>query len=286
MLHIPNSSTVHWRYDNWGNAPSDVVGTSIDLGSANTKGSWIQVASSTNIADDVVGLQFQSVALSAVSNTRPGMIDVGIDPAGGTSYTPILNNMLVGYSPPGNSTTIGGNREYFFPIRIPKGSSVAIRGQTRWGLISVRAQCTFYGNISRPEFMPVGQYSETLGAQTSLSYGTVFTPGNAADGTWVSLGTTTKNMWWWQLMHQTDTTSITAEVTYIDLAFGDATNKRLIYRDMHTGSTSGSAGLKIQTHLLWPKAYCPVPAGSNIYVRGRCQNAPDAKYNAVVVGIG
>jgi hypothetical protein len=30
----------------------------------------------------------------------------------------------------------------------------------------------------------------------------------------------------------------------------------------------------------------PVPAGVNIYIRGRCNGAPDTGYNATVIGIG
>jgi hypothetical protein len=47
----------------------------------------------------------------------------------------------------------------------------------------------FWGDPSNPECVPVGQYSETIGT-ISGSAGVVFTPGNAADGAWTSLGTT------------------------------------------------------------------------------------------------
>ena len=42
---------------------------------------------------------------------------------------------------------------------------------------------------------------------------TAVTPGNAADGTWTSLGTTSRDLWWWQVGYQIDNTVVTAEYT-------------------------------------------------------------------------
>ena len=131
---------------------------------------------------------------------------------------------------------------------------------------------------------PVGQYAETIGV--SGSNGTAFTPGNAADGAWASLGTTTRECWWWQLAYQISNGTITSEYTYIELAYGDASNKVVIMRHMHAANTSEGIGTPLNENLIAHAAYCRVPAGSNLYARGRCNNAPDTGYQAAAIGIG
>ena len=55
---------------------------------------------------------------------------------------------------------------------------------------------------------------------------------------------------------------------------------------MHAGDTSERIGTVFKENLIWAASYCPVPAGAGIYIRGRCNNAPDTVYNAVAIGIG
>src|SRR3990170_1922689 len=91
-----------------------------------------------------------------------------------------------------------------------------------------------------------------------------------------------------QLGYQIDNTVMTAEYTYIELGYGDASNKHVILRLLH-GATATGAGAEgigeiMDAHLI--EGYWRVPAGSNLYVRGRCNNAPDTGYNADAVGIG
>lgn len=284
MLARPKAAATFWSYDNWGANPSATIGTSVTPGSSNALGSWTQLASGANISDEVVGfyLQVHSGATSAAS--KPQLLDIGIDPAGGTTYTAIISNFQIGDSP---ALTVAGKREHYFPMRIPAGASVAarIRGANATAG-TVRIAARFYGRPSQGLALPVGSFSETFGATTATSLGTSFTPGNAADGTWVDLGATARNLWWWQLGYTIDNATVTAEYTYVEVAFGDASNKTTIFKIMHGGTTGETCGLAAQTQLLWPVAYCPVAAGSHIYVRGRCNNAPDTGYSATVLGIG
>lgn len=273
-----------WIYDNWGANPSSTIGTNITPGASNTKGSWTQVASSSNIARNVYAFYLQLHTGSSTTTLRPNLFDIGIDEAGGTSYTPIIQNVVCGCAP---ALTAAGNREFYFPIKIPKNSSVAIRSQAI-AATATRYAIRFYGELSRPEMFPAGTYSDTFGADDTKSQGTAFTPGNATDGAWTLLGTTSRPIWWWQLGYQIWNTVITAEYTYIDLGYGDgtATGTQTIFRMMHGGTTSETCGLAAQTHMLSIAAYAPVPAGRNIYVRGRTNNAPDSGYQACAVGIG
>jgi hypothetical protein len=152
--------------------------------------------------------------------------------------------------------------------------------------VAHRVALKVYGKPTHPEGIPVGSYAEVVGTVTN-SQAPSFTPGNAADGAWVDLGATVKDLWWWQIAYQIANTTITAEYTYIEIAFGDGTSKHVIARLMHGGTTGETIGTPMEDNMagLW-ECYQPVPAGTHIYIRGRANNAPDTGYQGVAVGIG
>lgn len=282
MLFVPRNSYQTFSYDNWGANPATTIGTSVVPGASSAEGNWTQVASSANIAQDIYGfyMLIHSGATSAAAKLH--VLDVGVDPAGGTSYTAVITDLVCGASP---ALTAAGNREHYFPLFIKAGSSVAVRiAGSNATAGTVRVAMRFYGQFSSPMQVPTGMYSESYGV-TGTS-GTSITPGNAADGSWVQVGTTAKPIWWWQLGYQINNATITAEYTYLELGVGDATNKFNVFKMMHGGTTGETCGLTGQAQLLWHNAYYPVPAGTNVYVRARCNNAPDTGYQAGVIGIG
>jgi hypothetical protein len=77
-----------------------------------------------------------------------------------------------------------------------------------------------------------------------------------------------------------------AELTYVDLAYGDATNKKIITRSMMTSLTTEIVGVPIAENLDYSACYYPLPAGTELWVRGRCSTAPTSGYSAVAIGIG
>lgn len=285
MLSAPGLSRYSFRVDNFGANPGATPGTSVTPGISNAEGSWTEILSDTVVTQDCDGF-FLRISDNAVATPTTGknfLCDIGVDPAGGTSYTAIISNIVCGSAGP---ITAGGGHAFFFPLKIKAGTAIAARIQGSHGTATAsRVGIQLFGQPSRPEVVPVGALTETIGSITN-SNGVSFTPGNAADGTWASLGTTVNPLWWWQLAYQIDNGTITAEYTYIELAWGDATNKNIILRRMHQGTTSEQIGSLINGNLLMHEAYCPVPAGATIYVRGRCLNAPDSGYNAVAIGVG
>lgn len=283
MLFSGPMSAFNFTYDNWGANPGTTTGTSVIPGASNAEGSWTQIASSANIAQDCYWVYLQIHAGGTSTAAKNQLLDFGVDPAGGTSYTAFFENFQIGSTP---SLAQVGVREHIFPIFIKAGSSVAVRIQGSNATAgTVRVAARFYGQPTNPLAVPVGAFAQTFGTITNSS-GQSFTPGNAADGSWVDLGSVTKPLWWFQMGYGIDNGTITAEQTYIEVAWGDVTNKHSMFKVMHAGTTAETAGFLTQTHLLACSAYNPVPAGANIYLRGRCVNAPDTGYHATVLGIG
>lgn len=285
MLHVPSLTSTNFIFDNFGANPSLTPGTAITPGASNAEGTYTQIATAGNIAQDIYGIFIRVGSGSLNANSKPHLLDIGVDPAGGTSYTAIISNIVCGSA--GSFATTGTTGHYFFfPIYIKSGSTVAVRIQGAHATAgTVRVAVRFYGQKAFPQNFPIGYFSETIGTITN-SNGVSFTPGNAADGTWVSLGTTVNPLWWWQVAYQIDNTIITAEQTYIELAWGDGSNKHTICKIMHVGATTETIGMGLPTQLVLFEAYKKVPAGATIYIRGRCVDAPDTGYNAVAIGIG
>lgn len=283
MLAPPGLSAFNFSYDNWGANPSSSPGTSVIPGASNVEGSWTQIASGANISSNVYWVRLQVAVGGTSGSQKDHLLDIGVDNAGGSSYSAVISNIACGQSP------LAGNyaaRTFLFPLFILAGSSVAVRVQGQNATAgTVRVCAKVHGDPSNPENVPVGQYSETIGTITN-SQGVAFTPGNAADGTWVSLGTTANDMWWWQLAAQASNGTLSALQTYVDLAYGDATNKVVIQRQLILTDTLEDVGDMVASNLSWLDCYRFVPAGSTLYVRGRCSGAPNTGWNAVAIGVG
>ena len=210
------------------------------------------------------------------------LLDVGVDKAGGTSYTAIISNIVCGQS----GAAVDGGIRFYFPFFITAGSTIAVRIQGSNGTAgTVRVASTFYGRPNRPEAIRTGCFSETIGTITN-SNGVSFTPGNtAAEGSWVSLGTTVKAMWWWQLGVQIDNGTTTSLMYHIDLAYGGVTNKHMIIENLPL-YLPGTAERTCFAGLLDGQNYCEVPEGATLYVRGSCSGTAVTGFNAVAIGVG
>lgn len=282
MLIVPTVNKWGWTYHNGGTNPSATPGTSVTPGASNAEGSWTQIASAANISSGVWGFWLAIMGGNSTGVDKSHLLDIGIDEAGGTNYTPIISNIVCGQSQAGST----GCNEFYFPFNIPAGSSVAVRCQGAASTAgTVRVWARFFGKPSAPEITPRGEIAETIGTITN-SQGVSFTPGNAADGSWASLGTTTRPLWWWQPAVQCSQATITAMYLWIDLAYGDATNKTMIVEGFPIGFY-GTAEIAAQVHAAHMlQGGCHVPGGSTIYIRGRCSAAPVSGFNGVAIGIG
>lgn len=290
LIAAPNS--FNWTYDNWGANPSSTPGTSITPGASNTWGNWTEIGPDASLTERTYLMDVAIYASATTNNDKSMLLDIGVDAAGGTSYVSIFGDTATA----GQAATKGlicGNISlagniarfgYALPIEIPAGAAVAVRTQTSNSTAgTMRVVCKWYGRPSNPLALESGQSAEIVGAVTN-SGGVSFTPGNAADGSWTSLGTTTARRRYWQLGVQCSNGTQTALYYYFDLAVGDGSSYHQILR--FAVITNSSEQMFCQHGDSQRPVYWDVPAGATMYVRGRCSAAPDSGWNAIAVGIG
>lgn len=277
MLCGPGSS-FNWWVEN-----ASSSGDLVTAGLNNVEGSWTQVLSSAEVANDIYGLWVMVSNGNTSAASRNLLLDIGIDPAGGTSYTERIANICCGQA----LSQFNGGTQFWFPLYIKAGSTVAVRAQTNHATSgNFNLRCKGYGKPTRPELIRAGQYAETLGTIAS-SNGTAITPGaSGAEGAWTQVGTTTKDLWWWQITTQLDDATSNQRIYDWDLAYGDATNKTLILENVITGVQGTAETWQGGFLNAVINAYREVPAGSNIYVRASCNGTLDTGYGCTVVGIG
>lgn len=283
MLSPGRLSSYGFQYEAWGGAPTSQPGINVTPGASNAEGSWTQIAAGSDLSRDCYWIVLSIWAGSQSATNNGTLLDIGIDPAGGTSYTAIVSNMVVGAQPAG----LTNPRPYFLlPLFIKAGSSVAVRLQYSSATPpTCKVIGKFYGDPSNPTMMPVGQFSETIGTITNSSGPTV-TPGNGTWGSYANLGTTTRDLWWWQLCVQNSSAAVTVLQTWFELSYGDASNKTPFMKKQVSGNTSEIVFHDIDCNQLFPECYQAVPGGSNIYCRAWCSSSPNASWNAVAVGVG
>jgi hypothetical protein len=265
----------NWSYS-LDTAPSTTPGVSVTPGSG-SKGSYVQLASGANLANDCYGLLLWFVAGNTSTGIRDILADIGLDPAGGTTYAQLggINNIFV----PQASNAVDGGRWFYFPLFIKAGTSVGVRGQAS-STSTFRCMARFFGRPTAPENLAVGTYSETIGV--SGNGGTPFTCGNsAAWQSWTSLGTTTRPCWYWQLAWGHNVGTTTAQMYYAELGVGDGTNMITIIpcMPMHNPGTAEKSGNSMFD------GYWEVPAGATLYVRGSATGTAETT-EAVAIGIG
>lgn len=161
------------------------TGTSVAANaSANTLGSWVQLGSDTTRDGFLFG-----VAMTTIAQGIGHLVDIGIDPAGGTTFTPVAQQIAVAVA---NSATAPALQMHFVPlggIFVPSGSAVAARTRASTGssALDVRAMLM----IGAPD---AGyNWVESLGISTADSGGTSIDPGATANtkGSWTTLAAAT-----------------------------------------------------------------------------------------------
>jgi len=126
-----------------------------------TKGSWVELIASTIAHTDWLTITYAGQMAAAGVDTR-GLLDVGIGAA--ASEVAIISSIPVGFM--GNGSQIS-----FLPIRIPKGSRVAMRAQAAVGGDTINPSIgLFASSAARRSPSKLVDLNADLAASTSTAF--------------------------------------------------------------------------------------------------------------------
>lgn len=262
----------HWNYIAGNDIDARPAATYGDIvstpaGSAHTKGNWTDLVTVTQDCYWIEIVLHNGIA----GGGQNYMLDIGIDAAGGTSYSVIIPNLLTGEP---QSVPNGGGSKWAFPIRIPAGAQIGARMQYTLGsanniYVYVRA----YGAPSHPHLITFGSVVEAIGVNTGTTAGVSITSGTASEGSWTSLGTTTNRGIFVQSGWGCTDNTAAAVIYHLDVAAdNNGTTPKIIQSDSLVRSTA------TELHSLFncPLGWSEIKAGTTIYGRAQCSGTADA----------
>ena len=133
-----------------GTRPAAAWGTSVTPGN-NTYGSYAALISGASVTDDAHGILININSVSTSTAAKDCIVTIGIDPAGGASYTAFIEHLLCSCAGAYASAQCGaGGVNYYFPVRVPSGSSIAAKASVNNATVgTVRVAVTLY-RTTRP----------------------------------------------------------------------------------------------------------------------------------------
>jgi hypothetical protein len=261
--------------------PATNFGATITPG-INTYGSYASVLAGASVTYDVygIGIAFNSNFVSTAA--RDTIVTIGLDPAGGSSFTDCISHLLASCAVPHAGS--GDGVSYYFPLFIKAGSSIGAKASINNATVgTLRCWVTLYCQPSKPEAIKAGSFVTTFGANTAASRGTSVTPGTASEGAWTSLGALTQTHWYWQAGFGINSAAMATESLHMDLGIGDGSNNKIAISDQHivTGATE-------YVSIMPPRGPCYVTGVSGDSVYGRLQNsgATTANMSMIAYGVG
>jgi hypothetical protein len=235
--------------------------TMTSSGSANTKGSWVQLDADTTV--DYVWLLVQLYASTGASGGTVS-VDIGIGASG--SQIVIAPDLVASQS---SSTSGPAVSTYFFPCSIPAGSSVWVRAQATTTTQTVYAQVTgFDASFSN---MEGAGGIDVLGFSSGSTLGTTITASGSTNtkGSYSELVAATSRDYMGFFIGTTGA-SATTKHHLLDIAIGAAGSEVVILSNLY-----------ILTTAMWsavPTFFLPIniPAGTRISARVQSATASSA----------
>jgi hypothetical protein len=169
-----------------------ILGTSFTVGVSGAEGTPVALLAAP-LTHDVhfVVLRFAGGNIS--TNDYDAIADILWDPAGGTSWSELIPSLLYGFTP-SLSTTIGFTLRYFFPLFIPAGANLAVRGKKTTATAGTTDRCLIelFGHPNIPGRWWCGQKVVPFGITEGSAHGARITTGTGgAFGSWTNVGAVT-----------------------------------------------------------------------------------------------
>lgn len=282
-LYVAAGADFRWQLSSYGTTrPAAAFGTAITPGTAPTMSAWVNLLTGASMVNDAYGIMININSGSTAATTRNYLVDIGIDNAGGTSYVVKIPFLMGGHAAPYNVGS--GGCWYYFPLFIPRGSSIAARamGNVTTG---IRVFATVYGQPRRPDVVKTGSEVFSFGQTAATATGTAITLGTTVKGSYVQVGSATSmRLWWWQAGYTCIDTTMTLAAIHLDIAGGTTTtNNKVLAQDIFVNT---SASEQINTNPLTSGCFSNLAPSSNVYIRGISSVAADTSTSVMAYGLG
>jgi hypothetical protein len=264
--------------------PSANMGVTVTPGN-NAKGTYVALISAANLVNDVYGvlIHINSNAVSAAA--RDTLVDISVDPAGGTSFSGnvVIPNLIGSCA----GTAITGGIWYYFPLAIKAGSSIGAGASVNNATVgTLKVNLIAYGRPVHPELCKTGSRVTAYGVTTGTSTGTAVTPGTTSDGTFTVLASAiSQRNWWWQQGVGVNNATITAVGYGADLAVGSSTSLNTIVIQDHMWWGDTAEGWHASPVGLMSGEY-DVASGVNVYGRLQATGTAITGLSMAAYGLG
>lgn len=263
-----------WAYctHNLASTPSTNIGTLVSAGANNADGA--SVSGITAVTHDIEYLVIGYQAFSSVSANNSTLLDILVDPAGGSSWdsTPLISDLLVGCINNNASQLIPVWNVYQFPIWVKSGSSLGMQARTaHTGTNGGRVSLWAYGGNANPSSWWCGSKVTEIGINAASSQGTDHLAGSSSTfSTWTDFGSTLP----YQTgalqfaVHGVSGTTAANNLSY-EYEFGVGGTR--IGHPILRFTNTNEGGWTINPAPI----FCNLPAGTQFQVRGRCNSTAE-----------
>lgn len=264
-------------------ASSAALGTSVTPGN-NTYGAYAQVLSGASVTDDIYGIKININSMAVSGSARDAIATVGLDPAGGTSYTDTIIDLLCGAA--GTITGVGcGGVWYDFPLFIKKNTSIAIKASVNNATVGTcNAFVQLRGAPTGPIIPRTGTFVRTFGTTPGSSTGTAITANGAGSkSAYVQLGSATvEPLWYWCLGIGINNNNMSNNPSSWDLAVGSSTTvNRLVVNDQLVIANTSEVLAYASNG-----AYSFTESGAGVFARGGGPATVSTGMSAAAYGMG
>lgn len=274
---LTNLSGWNWQASNLAN-PTTNPGTVVTPANG-SKGAWTTLLNSAAVENDVWLVKLWVTNGNTSAAVRDILLDIGIDPNGGTAFSVLLPDLIVSQA----SNAVQCGISLYFPVRIPAGSSIGARAQSN-STSTVRVSITVYGRPMRPEYAWSASYVEGLGTITGNT-GVSFTCGSSgAEGNWTTVGTLTRSAKFIVPTFGISNGTTTSLMYYIDIGASDGTTTAPIIENIPVFLP----GTAEQTGWIAPveAGAVDLPGGTELRIRGSCSGTAVSGWNARIIALG
>lgn len=207
------------------------------------------------------------------STNTDALVNIYIGAA--SSEVLFIDSLMAGWT--ATVAAVEAKRVYWFPLRIPSGTRISASLRNLIASDSCRVKVDL--GVSNGGHW-VGSGVETLGADTAASEGTDVTPGGASEGTFTSIGTTTRR---WRylvpgVMGNNDTSLILGDTAW-DIGVSSALYQGMENYVVHDSSAESQSN---ESEMGW---WCDIPSGTALQARGQSHTTPSGLQTVVLHGV-